>query len=181
LETIICFKHTRKVARDNTVKYRWRTLQILPEPGAPSYAGVTVEVQERLDGSIVLYCKGRVLSTREAPPRPGILRARDNSCARNVTTAPSIRDLAYAEASAADGCVQAILPQDPHALAPLGQGSSIKQKQHREPTPRQLARWEAIQAAMEQGLSMRAIARTLGISRNTVRKYVDTASPSACE
>jgi hypothetical protein len=41
LETIICFKHTRKVARDNTVKYRWRTLRILPEPGTPSYAGVT--------------------------------------------------------------------------------------------------------------------------------------------
>ena len=30
MDTVLCFKHTRKVARDNTVKYRWRTLQLLP-------------------------------------------------------------------------------------------------------------------------------------------------------
>ena len=31
-------KHTRKVARDNTVKYNWRTLQLLPSTERPSYA-----------------------------------------------------------------------------------------------------------------------------------------------
>ena len=30
LERSLCFKHTRQVARDNTVKYQWRTLQLLP-------------------------------------------------------------------------------------------------------------------------------------------------------
>ena len=30
LDQILCFKHRRKVARDNTVKYNWRTLQLLP-------------------------------------------------------------------------------------------------------------------------------------------------------
>lgn len=40
------------------------------------------------------------------------------------------------------------------------------------PAPRQLARWEAIQQAQLQGLSMRATARLLGISRVTVSNYV---------
>ena len=29
-DEILCFKRTRKVARDNTVKYQWRTLRLLP-------------------------------------------------------------------------------------------------------------------------------------------------------
>ena len=35
LASILSFRHPRTVARDNTVKYRWRTLQLLPGP-APS-------------------------------------------------------------------------------------------------------------------------------------------------
>ena len=50
MDTIVCFRHTRKVARDNTVKYRWRTLQLLPGIERPSYAGSNVEVIEMLDG-----------------------------------------------------------------------------------------------------------------------------------
>ena len=30
LDTVLCFRHSRRVARDNTVKYRWRTLHLLP-------------------------------------------------------------------------------------------------------------------------------------------------------
>ena len=36
LSEILCFKHTRKVARDNTVKYHWRVLQLLPDRERPS-------------------------------------------------------------------------------------------------------------------------------------------------
>ena len=36
LSEILCFKHTRKVARDNTVKYHWRVLQLLPDQERPS-------------------------------------------------------------------------------------------------------------------------------------------------
>lgn len=50
LAGILCLKHCRKVARDNTVKYNWHTLQLLPSMERPSYAGVQVEVQERSDG-----------------------------------------------------------------------------------------------------------------------------------
>ncbi len=45
-------------------------------------------------------------------------------------------------------------------------------KQLRAPTPRQRARWKAIQQARLQGLSMRATARLLGISRDTVSSYI---------
>ena len=47
LGAILAFRHTRTVARDNTVKYHWRTLQLLPSPQRPSYAGAKVEVLER--------------------------------------------------------------------------------------------------------------------------------------
>ncbi len=35
---VLAFRHTRSVARDNTVKYHWRTLQLLPSAQRPSYA-----------------------------------------------------------------------------------------------------------------------------------------------
>ncbi len=41
----------------------------------------------------------------------------------------------------------------------------------RELTPRQLALWKAVQHARIQGLALREIARQIGVSRNTVRKY----------
>ena len=39
LEQVLCFKHRRRVARDNTVKYQRHTLQLLPDPNRRSYAG----------------------------------------------------------------------------------------------------------------------------------------------
>ena len=44
LTETICMKHPRKVARDNTVKYHWRVLQLLPGMNRPSYAGLRVVV-----------------------------------------------------------------------------------------------------------------------------------------
>ena len=41
------------------------------------------------------------------------------------------------------------------------------------------ALWKAIHHARLQGVSLRGIARQLGISRNTVRKYVDLSAPPA--
>ena len=39
LASILSFRHPRSVARDNTVKYRWRTLQLLPGPSGPATPG----------------------------------------------------------------------------------------------------------------------------------------------
>ena len=51
--------------RDNTVKYRWRTLQLLPGMERPSYAGTVVEVLEGLDGQLAVRYQG------EINPQPG--------------------------------------------------------------------------------------------------------------
>ncbi len=40
LDRVLCFRHSRRVARDNTVKYRRSTLQLLPGTERPTYAGL---------------------------------------------------------------------------------------------------------------------------------------------
>ena len=54
LDQILCFKHRRKVAKDNTVRFQLHTLQLLPGPERPSYAGAAVEVLEGLDGRLTV-------------------------------------------------------------------------------------------------------------------------------
>jgi len=76
LEGMLCFKYQRTVAKDNTVKLQEHTVQLLPGPDRYSYARTRVEVQERLDGSVVVAYQGNVIATREAPPHPAALRAR---------------------------------------------------------------------------------------------------------
>ena len=74
LERVLCFKHRRKVAKDNTVKFQLHTLQLLPEPERPSYAGALVEVLEGLDGRLRVRHEGRIINAQEAPPSPVFLR-----------------------------------------------------------------------------------------------------------
>ena len=68
MDTVVCFRHTRKVVRDNTVKYRWCTLQLLPGIERPSYAGSHVEVIEMLDGELVVEHHRHIIPSQEAPP-----------------------------------------------------------------------------------------------------------------
>ena len=74
LERVLCFKYRRRVARDNTVRYRWRTLQLLPGTDRPTYAGAAVDVLEGLDDSLAVQHEGRDIPSQEAPPRPSVLR-----------------------------------------------------------------------------------------------------------
>jgi transposase len=76
IEGILCFTYHYTVARDNTVRFGGHTLQLLPAPPRRSFAHQRVEVQERLDGSLVVASEGEVLATRPAPPDPVTLRAR---------------------------------------------------------------------------------------------------------
>ena len=74
LEQVLCFKHRRRVARDNTVRFQLDTLQLLPGLERPSYAGAAVEVLEGLDGRLSVRHEGRILAAQEAPPSPVFLR-----------------------------------------------------------------------------------------------------------
>ena len=74
LEHILCFKHRRRVARDNTVKFHRHTLQLLPSQQRRSYAGAVVVVLQGLDGMLSLQHEGRIIASQDAPPSPGALR-----------------------------------------------------------------------------------------------------------
>ena len=63
LEQILCSKHIRRLARDNTVKFHRHTLQTLPGPKRPSYAGAVVVVLEGLDGRLSLQHEGRIIAS----------------------------------------------------------------------------------------------------------------------
>ena len=74
LDGVLCFKERRKVARDNTVEYCGKTLQIFPGSERITYAGAHVEVQKRLDGRLLVCHKGKILTPGEAPLSPSFLR-----------------------------------------------------------------------------------------------------------
>ena len=183
LAGILCFKHSRKVARDNTVKYNWHTLQLLPSTERSTYLGAHVEVQERLDGKLVVHYKGRTIPTQEAPPRPGVLRALNGARGHNFNTDRFLNGGVHKHLREQLAALESVSVEGEQVMA---DGTSrngtngIRTRSAsplRKPTPRQRTRWEAVQEAKRQGLSLRAIARELGIHRETVRKYVDAKNP----
>jgi len=76
LEGVLCFKYQRTVASDNTISFDGHALQLLESPQRSSYAHAKVEVQERLDGSLVVVYQGNILATKKASPLAVTLRAR---------------------------------------------------------------------------------------------------------
>ena len=184
LAGILCFKHRRKVATDNTVKYNWHTLQLLPSTERSTYVGAHVEIQERLDGKLVVRYQDRIVPTQEAPPRPGVLRALNGARGGGGATLESL--VAGVSYNRIGGHEQEGLGVMGAAGQGLAAGSlttdrvngaiHLKALRSRQPTPRQRARWKAVHRAKRRGLSLRAIARELGIHRETVRKYVDAKS-----
>ena len=181
LAEILCFKHSRKVARDNTVKYNWRTLQLLPGEDRPSYAGAKVEVLELPNGSLRVQHQDKTIPAREAPRSPGAIRATSGAIAstpdlgrivnrlvKHRLTQPQLHNLAALAAASAD--------EEGDRLPDYAEPHGIRKP---EPTPRQLALWKAVQHAKLQGVSLRGIARELGFSRNTVRRYARTLGTHA--
>jgi len=79
IEGILCIKERRRVARDNTVQYRQRTLQLFPDADKVSYAGAYVEIQERLNGEILACYQEKILTPQDAPPLAATLRAQANA------------------------------------------------------------------------------------------------------
>ena len=75
-EEVFCFKYARVVAADNTVQLGEHRLQLLPTPTRQSWVRATVEVHERLDGSLAVYAQGACLTTTDAPLDAPALRAR---------------------------------------------------------------------------------------------------------
>ena len=183
LSETLCFKHTRKVGRDNTVKYHWRVLQLLPDRERPSYAGLRVEVLERPDSELIVQYQGHTVATQEPPPRMGALWAAVSPWSpgpelrrivssvgdHHISKSPQRRLAALEPVRIDEARVKTVAEKDVVSKAPATWG--------RTPTPTQKARWKAIQQARLKGLSLRAIAKELGIARDTVRKYAYAEQP----
>ena len=189
LTETICIQHTRKVAKDNTVEYHWRVLQLLPSKERPSYAGLRVDVLERADGELMIRYQGEAVDYQEGPPPSSALWGAASVC----SPGPEQQDVA-------DGVVNSHLNEaQRERLATLessessdnneandedvatrvrgGKRKPVRHRLRRTPTETQQARWEAVQQAREQGLSLRAIARKLGMDRNTAGKYALAETP----
>ena len=61
------------MAKDNTVQYHGRSLQLFPSMERPSYAGARVEVQERLDGRLLLRHREQILTPQDRFLRQAML------------------------------------------------------------------------------------------------------------
>ena len=180
LDTVLCLKYRRRVGRDNTVKYRWRTLQLLPDQARPSFAGSAVEVLEGLDGRLSVQHEGRIVASQEAPPQPGILRSFGTRTVH--TTAPSrytngASTMAEDDVESMGAMLEAGRLRDDADRNGAARVRKTVTPRPRKPTPLQTARWKAVQKAKRKGLSIRGIAREVGIHRQTVRKYMHAESP----
>ena len=180
LERILCFKYRRRVARDNTVRYRWRTLQLLPGTDRPTHAGAAVDVLEGLDGNLAVQHEGHDIPSQEAPPRPSVLRGFAGRTAHTLVIQQPTNGLSRkwaARLATLDTNHDAEQPIDASRRNGTGRVRKTVSRRRRKPTPLQTARWKAVQKAKRKGLSIRGIARELGIHRNTVRKYMNAESP----
>ena len=180
LDTALCFRHSRSVARDNTVKYCWRTLQLLPGTERHSYAGAVVDVLEGLDGQLAVRYRGEIIPSQEAPPRPGILRSFNGSSSHGTPPRPGLNGLSRrweAALAALDAQMDAGDADDTAIDNGAVRVRKAPAMQRRKPTPLQTARWNAVQKAKRRGLSIRGVARELGIHRDTAKKYMEALSP----
>ena len=179
LEQILCFKHRRRVAKDNTVRFQLHTLQLLPGLERPSYAGAAVEVLEGLDGRLSVRHEGRILAAQEAPPSPVLLRnGHGRSAPVPIPTSGDhglgerwIETLEPPHSRSEDGNDPSMMIDD------VATASKPAATSARKPTFLQKERWKAIQKARRKGMSLRSIERELRINRATVRKYLGAEGP----
>lgn len=86
LDAILCHEEARIVSRDNTVTFAGRVLQIAPQPGRRSCAGLTVLVRHHVDGRFTVSRGSQRLGTFRENGQP--VEAAGAVDAKNAPTAP---------------------------------------------------------------------------------------------
>lgn len=109
LDGVCSMHYVRVVANDNTVRLEERLVQIPPGPHRRSYAQCRVELQERLDGELVVLYEGRAIA-RQPRQSDLPLRARRRTRGRELLADPATRTPPPAETAndvdlPEDGCV----------------------------------------------------------------------------
>ena len=179
LEQILCFKHRKKVAKDNTVRFQLHTLQLLPERERPSYAGAAVEVLEGLDGRLSVRHEGHILAAQDAPPSP-VLVLNGHGRSPTAPVLPSgANGLGERWTATLEPLHSRATDENGDGMITDGMARADKPKatSARKPTFLQRERWKAIQKARRKGMSLRAIEREMGIHRGTIKKYLDAEGP----
>ena len=143
---------------------------------------------ERPDGELIVLYEGRRVATQEPPPRMGALWAGVTAWSpgpelRRVVSSVGDHHISRSQQHRL-AALEPVRPVEPALksvagkdAAATGTASKVSNPWTRTPTPTQLARWKAIRQARLKGLSLRAIARELGIARDTVRKYAYAEKP----
>ena len=139
-----------------------------------------MNVLEGLDGRLAVQHEGCDIPSQEAPPRPSVLRG----FTRRTTHSPIINQPTNglgrkweAKLATLDANHDTEHPIATSGRDGAGRVRKTATQRRRKPTPLQTARWKAVQKAKRKGLSMRGIARELGIHRDTVKKYMNAESP----
>lgn len=160
LSDVLCFHHLRKVLKDNTVIFRQRILQLLPDSQHISYAGKRVLLRERDNGRLEVEANERIVDMKEIPQRLNYTSAARQTFENNYQNIPQwLEDILRKKGTITETIAQPLLPDA------------------RQPTTRKQIRWDAVQEAKSRGLSIRAMAELLHMSRRTIRKYISTVSP----
>ena len=136
-------------------------------------------VLQGLNGRLSPQHVGRIIASQDAPPSPGALRNGQGPAARIAAPPPDPEGLADAPASV-PGLLKAKMDR-PKEYNPDTDGKDVAAMAVNA-TPRKLTflqkeRWKAVQEAKRRGLSIRGMARELGIHRDAVRRYIDAKSP----
>ena len=160
------------------MKFQRHTLQLLPGRQRRSYADAAVVVLHGLNGRLSLQHEGRIIAAQEAPPSPGSLRNGIKPSSGDAIQSPDPQGLSEARETVPEPLAM--------VAAANGHGSVIDDADvismtvttsPRRPTFLQQARWNAVQKAKLGGMSVRKMARELGLHRDTVRRYIDAENP----
>ena len=133
---------------------------------------------QELDGRPSLQHEGRIIAAQEAPPSPGSLRNGIKASSGDAIQYPSRKGLSEPRETAPNPLTM--------VAAANSRGSVLDDEDvvsmtvppsPKRPTFLQQARWDAVQKAKLEGMSIRKMARELGFHRDTVRRYIDAESP----
>ena len=140
-----------------------------------------VLVLQGLDGRLSAQHEGRIIAAQEAPPSPGSLRNGIKASSGYAIQSPDPQGLSEPQETAPEPLTMVAVAN--------GHGSVIDDADvismtvttsPRRSTFLQQARWDAVQKAKLEGMSIRKMARELGLHRDTVRRYIDAETPPTC-
>jgi len=192
IDGVLCLKERRRVAKDNTVQYHGRTLQLFPHADRPSYAGARVEVQKRLDGRLLVSYRGTILTPQEAPPLAASLRAQAHPVPEDLSTVaappeqtsewdsehlvPSIRKmpsspLIWYEDSDLKRRHRELVKEGMERARQMGKRIGRPRVTEREGFPQRFA--AVVERIEPGGLSPQQAAKELDISFTTLRRLLD--------